>query len=226
MIRNVADQLIPIYLEDSNGDPVPGVIPVGSELRISKSGATLTNGVGVWTEVGGGHYTYEPTQAETNTPGFLTVLVVVTGAVPFPYTDEIQGSLQIGEDESLARRVPVWMADEDGIGVTGLTPLASDITVSTDGGAFATGLGSFGEAGGGLYYYQNDVTELGVMNVLSVIDTTLAALDYVYTYGPVYSQPGDSPVPSPLPPIVEPEIVDYVAAALDRLPFQYRTAPI
>ncbi len=89
------------------------------------------------------------------------------------------------------------------------------------------GLGTIGEAGGGLYFYENDPSELGARNVIRVVDTTAAASVYVYTFGPVGSavaaEDEDAPDPIEVPVVFgDPDYFDHEALALDRLPQQYR----
>lgn len=65
-----AARRVPIYLEDSIGNPVAALSIAGSECRISENGAAFVNCAGVVTEIGSGAYYYELPPAEVNVAGF------------------------------------------------------------------------------------------------------------------------------------------------------------
>lgn len=179
MIRNTPGQILPVYLEDAAGNPVTGVIPAAGELRLTLSGNTLQDGTGVWTEGGSGKYTYEMTQPESDTPGYVGILVTVPNAKPYPYVDEAEGSL-LPTSSAEARRVPVWVADVLGNGLEGLD---AEILyeIAFEEGDFEAISGTHGEAGGGFYYYENTSPELDY-RLITLKATHDDAEDYVYAY--------------------------------------------
>jgi hypothetical protein len=237
-----------VYLVDSSGTPVTGFVPASGELQVSLSGSALANGGGIWTEIGSGFYTYEATQAETQTYSFLALVITNAGIKTFVWTEDIGTRIAEGETDSAYLRIPLYLLLADGITpATGLD-LSIDVTSRTSINAVAFGVppGSFTEIGSGLYYYQADSSEVSNAGVLIVLcyDASITTFAYsqtitagLTTSGPTgesgyfgsYFGTGDnapaavSPVvtPTPIPvPVVagDAEYVDHAEAAVNRLP--------
>lgn len=216
---------IPVYLVDDAGDPVTGAAPTGSEIQASKSGAAWVNATGTWDEVGLGAYTYEATQAETETLSFLLLRVAATGARIYVYVADI-GDRIAQDSAGPARRVPVYLVDDTGDPVAGLTLSGAEVQLSLAGAGWAEGDGDAEEIGLGAYYYELTFAELVEgPGVLRVADA--AAQTYVYSWEtrPVEAVVEDD-APEPIPDsitygstIAE---IDHVEAALARLPSMHR----
>ena len=73
-----AQRRIPFYLvQDGDGKtPVTGLTFAAGDVKVSKDGAAEGNSLGTVTEIAGGLYYYEATQAEVDTLGFLTTRVI------------------------------------------------------------------------------------------------------------------------------------------------------
>lgn len=193
MIRNQDGQVIPVYLEDASGNPVTGVVPTTGQLRVSKSGDTLVNAMGTWHETGSGYYRYMPPAVETDTDSYLVVLVTTPGVIPYPIAAFIDGGLR-PESPPRARRVPIWMNNSAGAGVSFLALAGSDLQLAVNAAAFVNAAGARGASGDGLYYYENEPSDLsGTIVVLKALGA--GAKTYVYTYAP-----GASTQPTPLSP--------------------------
>ena len=228
---------------DADGLPVTGATPTGSQIRVSKSGETFATGAGTWTEVGVGNYYYEATQLEVATDSYTFLLVAYPDTLVFPYVVDIGNRIEQGETLVTACRIPIFLKDVDGVGVAGLTLSGSEVQVSINGAAFVNGAGTIGETGQGAYYYQTtEVDDIGYV-VLKVLPTDDEAEVYVYTFdiieavteiadagsyfGSYFGGPGiavevadvvtPATVVSPYT-AEEPEYVDHVASALNRLP--------
>lgn len=80
-----AQRRILIYLvDDTDGKAAEtGVTVVAGDIKISKNGGAEANHGGTWTEIAGGLYYYEFTQAELDTLGFLSWRLVKTGIRTF-----------------------------------------------------------------------------------------------------------------------------------------------
>lgn len=213
---------IPVYLVDDDGVPVTGAAPTGSELQVSRSGAAWANGAGAWGEVGSGLYYYQATQAETATASFLLLRVAVTGAQVYVFAVDI-GDRIAGDAAAAARCVPIYLVDDDGDGAPGLSPTAE---ISLAGGAWTAASGAVNPIGLGAYFYQLAESELVPgPGVLRIDDPGAQLLVYAWDVRPAAVEPV-APEPIPAAPSeggVIPEI-DHVAAALARLPHQYRGA--
>jgi len=220
MIRNLAGQIIPVYLEDSAGNPVTGAAPTGAELRITKSGDTLVNGAGTWFEVGSGYYLYRPPADETDTEGYLAVLVAASGAVVYPFVRFIDGALTT-TSEARARRVPIYLS-LGGVGVEGITINDGNTEIAVTVFNAVENVG--GESGGGLYYYELEVGELIPSPMVIKVDDA-AADTYVYWFevsqGVIDEDALPEPVESPID-AAAPAYIDHVEAALARLAEQYK----
>ncbi len=215
---------IAVYLKDTAGDPVTGATPTGTQLRVSQSGATLVNGAGVWFESGSGVYYYEATQAESRTDSYLFLLVAWPGALVFPLAVDVELDPSLGG----ARRVPIYLTDDAGAGVSGLTLSGAELAISIDGAAFATAIGTSGASGSGAYYYEPDATEVAVAGyrVLKVNDA--GAEIYVFAFDVPGAPAAVEPDPEPVPvPVVfgDPTYVDIVAEGLARLAQQFKGDP-
>ena len=215
---------IPVYLIDAARAPVIGAAPSGSELQVSKSGAAWATAGGVWTEVGLGAYTYEASKAETQTGSFLLLRVAATGARVYVYAVDIGDGLVIGA-EAEARRVPIYLVDEDGDEVTGLTLSGSEVQISIAGAAWATGTGTAAEIGLGAYYYELAEGELDEgIGMLRVSDA--GAQVYVYTWDVTPAAVALAEGTAPL--LADPEYaeglveIDHITAAIRRLPHMHR----
>lgn len=213
---------IAVYLVDTIGAPVTGVVPVGAELQVSKSGSAWGIGGGAWSELGLGLYAYEATLAEATTTSFLLLRVAVAGARPYVYATDIGDRISpvAVADE---RRVPIYLVDTFGDPATGVS--LTTLAVSTAGGALSTGAGTRVEIGLGAYYYELDVAELvegaGILRFASGGTQT-----YVYTWD---VRPAGTPLAVVTPPLEVPDtvteqvtVIDHVTAALRRLPHQFR----
>lgn len=83
--------LIPIYLEDTAGGPVPGQVIAGLDQMISLNGAVLVVAGGITAEIGGaglglGAYFYTPTPAEIAALGYDAIVIDKSpAALPYVY---------------------------------------------------------------------------------------------------------------------------------------------
>ena len=84
------------------------------------------------------------------------------------------------ESTAALRRVPILLTDaatgttaQTGVATTNIFPY-----VNINGGAFASGAGTVGEAGYGQYYYEMDSTEIGVLGLAGVHITAVGCRDY------------------------------------------------
>ena len=84
------------------------------------------------------------------------------------------------ESTAALRRVPILLTDaatgttaQTGVATTNIFPY-----VNINGGAFAGGAGTVGEAGYGQYYYEMDSTEIGVLGLAGVHITAVGCRDY------------------------------------------------
>jgi hypothetical protein len=79
---NAAQRKIPFFAIDDDGAdsfaPKTGLTFSPTEVKLSKNGAAEVDGTGTITEIGGGAYCYNATQAEVDTLGFLTIRPVKT----------------------------------------------------------------------------------------------------------------------------------------------------
>ncbi len=215
---------IPVYLVDGSGTGVAGAAPSGSEIRVSLSGAAWTSVGGSWIEIGAGAYVYEATQAETETDSFVMLRVAVAGARVYAYAVDI--GERIPEDATAtARRVPVYLVDGAGDGVTGLTPAGADVEVSRAGGPWAEANGAVVEIGLGAYYYELVEADLIIGTGLVRVADPGAEI-YVYTWDvlAVAGELAEEAEPVLADPSAGIDIapIDHVAAGLARLPHMYR----
>lgn len=84
------------------------------------------------------------------------------------------------ESDGNLRRVPILLTDA-ATGTTAQTGIASTNiypSVNINGGAFAGGAGTVGEAGFGQYYYQMDSTEIGTLGLAGIHITAVGCRDY------------------------------------------------
>jgi hypothetical protein len=84
------------------------------------------------------------------------------------------------ESDGNLRRVPILLTDaatgttaQTGVATTNIHPY-----VNINGGAFAGGAGTVGEAGYGQYYYQMDSTEIGTLGLAGIHITATGCRDY------------------------------------------------
>jgi hypothetical protein len=84
------------------------------------------------------------------------------------------------ESDGNLRRVPILLTDaatgttaQTGVATTNIFPY-----VNINGGAFAGGAGTVGEAGYGQYYYQMDSTEVGTLGLAGIHITAAGCRDY------------------------------------------------
>lgn len=84
---------IPFFaMDDDSADGYaskPGLSFSTTEVKLSKNGATEVDATGTVTEIGGGAYYYEATEAELGTIGFLTVRPAKTDVYTMPVTVQI-----------------------------------------------------------------------------------------------------------------------------------------
>jgi hypothetical protein len=84
------------------------------------------------------------------------------------------------ESDGNLRRVPILLTDA-ATGTTAQTGIASTNifpSVNINGGVFAGGAGTVGEAGFGQYYYQMDSTEIGSLGLAGIHITAVGCRDY------------------------------------------------
>ena len=84
------------------------------------------------------------------------------------------------ESDGNLRRVPILLTDA-ATGTTAQTGIASTNifpSVNINGGVFAGGAGTVGEAGFGQYYYQMDSTEIGTLGLAGIHITAVGCRDY------------------------------------------------
>jgi hypothetical protein len=84
------------------------------------------------------------------------------------------------ESDGNLRRVPILLTDA-ATGTTAQTGVATTTIfpyVNINGGAFAGGAGTVGEAGYGQYYYQMDSTEVGTLGLAGIHITAAGCRDY------------------------------------------------
>lgn len=231
---------IPVFLQ-SGGIGVTGFSPAAGELKISLSGDAAVNGGGVWAEIGGGIYTYQCTQAETQTLSYITLIVASTGIDTFCWFEDIGYRIAAGETAGARLRVPIFLIGTAGP-VLGAS-VATETQVSVNGGAFTAPSGTFGESGDGAYYYQAAPSEvatigslvLNIANALAPCVYTQSVLDAVNTtaiadgvsgyFGSYFGAgtevaPTPTPAPTPIPAAVTPASETYVnhaQSAIDRL---------
>jgi hypothetical protein len=245
---------IAIYLVDSDGEPVTGLTPTGSEVQVSASGEAFTNAAGVVTEIGDGAYYYQATEAESETLAYLLLKVVDAGLVAEPFVlateIEINGVVRLLVDEAdlTRRRAPIYLTDDSGDAVPALD-LDGVIEVSVDGAAFGAAAGTWVETGSGAYYYIPDDAEITTQGICIIKVAHGDARTYVYTfdvideYSPATSDCGnyfgnffgsceESEEVDTGPEPVEAEVTeasveytDHVLAAVDRLP-EYARAKV
>ena len=222
--RTAALRRILISLVDSNGDPVTGAAPSGSELTVSLSGGAWGAAGGSWAEVGEGAYYYEAAIAETRTGSFLAVRAAPAGAVPRVVAVDIGDRIAPTADAG-ARRVLLYFVDSNGDPVDRLDLGAATIEVSIAGAAWAAAAGVAGEIDDGAYYYELAPSERvpgpGMVRVEDpAIVTSTATWNVLAT--------GDSPAAVAVPLPVDPEyagpiaVIDHVTSAVARMPHQYR----
>jgi len=206
MIINYAEptaarRRIPVYLVDSTGAPVTGVVPAGAQLQVSKSGAAFANGAGTWAEVGSGLYHYEATLAEVTTDSYamLKVNVSPTASI-FVLAVDIDRRLVTNEASAARRRIPIYLVDSSGVPVTGLAIAGADRQVSENGGAFANGAGTVTETGSGAYYYELAAAEVDVPGFGALKVIKAPALTYVYSWSVYVPGSGAAPTLTNLEP--------------------------
>jgi len=209
---NPDERRIPIYLEDTSGNPVTGVVFAAGDIRVSKSGAAMADYAGTWTEVGGGLYYYEATQLEVTTPSFVMLAVTGTGAKKIVYTVGIGERISINNADPLARRIPIYLEDSTGAGVPGLA-LAGLSAFGKNGAAYVAPSGAFGEIENGAYYYELTLAEIDTagFGVLSILDPSI--LDFVYTWNVIDPGVGTITVsnvaPVPLQPVLPQDAIQF-----------------
>jgi hypothetical protein len=224
-----AQRQISIYLADVSNEPVTTAIPSGAQIRICKSGGALVNASGTWTNRGSGNYIYTAPQADAYTYSYLVLYIAYPGARRFVREIRID-TLRVGV-EAARRHFPIYLTDQNGQPVPGLALSSAEIQVSIAGAAFANAQGTVTEVGDGLYDYEASENEI-VQGPLTIRVTDAAAEPYVYTIDVFAASDDDSEhiedVGDPLPAAIEhddPEYVDFVESALNRLPYQFRDNP-
>lgn len=161
---------VPIFLADAAGNPVTGLTLSGAEVQVSKDGGALANGTGGTGEIGLGAYWYDLQAGEIG-PHSTLLKVRKTGTRGFDYFRSISEPVDIavGEPTAAGRRVPFLLVTTAGDRLAGAPPTpGTDIQLSKNGGAWfpANTGGTVGEVGGGDYYYQATVGEVGTSGFL------------------------------------------------------------
>ncbi len=172
-----AARRIPLDLDDGAGAEYTGTAPTGSEVLISISGSAFATASGTVTKLRNGDFYYEATQAETRGRGFRLLRLAKSGMGTAVFEWYV-GSRRASDADAVARRIPI-MLELSGAAVTGITLTGSEIEISVNGAAFATGTGTATEIGYGAYYYQPPASELSRgYSLLNVNDS--AADEYKY----------------------------------------------
>ena len=87
---------IPIYLEDFDRTPMPGLVLTGAEVQLSIGGAPFANGLGVVGVSGFGGYFYEPTILEIDGQGLRILKVTDPAAMIYDYAfDVVAGAAEV-----------------------------------------------------------------------------------------------------------------------------------
>lgn len=153
-----AARRIPLDLDDGAGGEYTGAAPSGSEVLISISGAAWQTAAGTCVKVRDGDYYYQATQAETVGRGFRLLRLAKTGMGTAIFEFHC-GNRRSNDSNAVARRIPIVLETSLGVPVTGLTLSGSEIEISVNGAAFATGGGTAAEIGYGAYYYEPTMAE-------------------------------------------------------------------
>jgi hypothetical protein len=165
---------IPVSIVDTSGAAVTGYVPSAGELQISYSGSTLATAPGSLVEIGGGAYYYQGTTADAAVEGFTLVRINHTGYRGIGWRP-VTGSSGI-------ITFPLEIDDADGLPVTGRAPSAGALHLSINGAAYGSATGTFGEIGGGAYYYAHDVRSISGF-VLLLVDGVANVYKPAYGWG-------------------------------------------
>jgi hypothetical protein len=193
---------IPIYLEDTAGDPVTGVVFAAADIRVTKSGDPMANSLGTSAEVGGGLYYYQATQAETVTLSYIMIAATGAGAKKYVFSVDIGNRIDVSNPIAAARRIPIYLENAAGNGVPGLV-LAGLSSFSKNGAALVAPAGSFTPLEFGAYSYEATLAEIDAagFGVMRVLDPLI--VDFVYTWDVIATAVGSIVVSNvaPVPPL-------------------------
>jgi hypothetical protein len=179
---------IPVYLETLLKVPVTGALPVGAQIMVSQSGGGWVNAAGIWFEDGAGLYYYQATQSESTTDSFLMLRVAWPGARVVVFSVDIGFRAVIAEPTPTKRRFPIYLEDQFGNGVPGLSITGAEQQLSKNGALLVNCLGTTTEVGGvglglGAYFYEATAAELDTLGYDALyIDKSPAAFQYVYEW--------------------------------------------
>lgn len=98
--QSLAGQDVPVRLFNNANNPVTGV--TAPTIQVSKSGAALVAvSDGAWTEIGSGCYNIQVDATDTNTVGYLLVIVTGTGFVDAPVLCWVRANTEKDIDDKL-----------------------------------------------------------------------------------------------------------------------------
>lgn len=217
---------IPVFLSTQVGDvPITGEVPAIGDLQVSLSGGAWTNAAGVWHEVGGGHYYYEAARSETLTSSFVAVRVAVPGEAGALLAVDVGDRIAAPETAAVALRIPIFLFEVDGTPTPGQTPSGTDVLVSLNGAPFQPAAGVVVEIGEGAYFLTLSAAEIVEgYGVIEISGTDAEPFRNTWSVRPASAPAAVGPAPIPASPSIGAQIVpiDHTAAALARLPGQYR----
>lgn len=231
----ITSNLIPVFLVDGSGAPLIGPVTFATgETLVSLDTGDFANASGVIEEIGGdgngrGMFVYGATSDEYD-HSIMTFAVKKTGVGAFLFTSSLpfQSELFAGDTDSNKRTVVVYVVNASGVGLTGKTKTDVNLAVSTNAGAWIAGGGTFTAIAGvdGAYRYAFTDAELvnGLVLVILGGGVTGARVFGLGTFvGPAAAVAPSPPTPVPFPVVYgDPEYVDLVQHAIDRLPYQFQ----
>lgn len=231
----ITSNLIPVFLIDAAGAPLIGPVTfAGGETLVSLDEADFGNALGAIHEIGGagngrGMFVYGAT-AEEYAHSIMTFAVKKTGVAAFLFTSALpfQPELYAGETDDSKRTAVVYVVNSSGVGLTGKTKTDVNLAVSSNAGAWVAAAGTFvaiaGVDGAYRYHFTDDELVNGLVLVILGGGVTGARVFAIGTFvGPPQNSGANPPAPLPVPVVYgDPDYIDLVQKAIDRLPYQFR----
>lgn len=88
--------------------------------------------------------------------------------------------MRFAEPVAALRRIPAYLVDEFGAGVTGVVPTGAELRVSKSGAALGNAGGTWAEVGSGFYYYEATLAEVTTASYLLLRVAVTGVRPYVF----------------------------------------------
>lgn len=224
---------LPIFIVNSSGDGVTGLTFATSDIVTAIDGGAYDESTGTSDEIGYGLYFYEAADADISGSS-LRVLAEKSPHVPFELATPIPVLIEFRAGTTGDERfIPLRLVDasNEGIDDADPDPDADDLLVSIDGAEPIAATGTWINIGSGGYWYDPSEAERetpgmfalivrGVGDGVTPLPKPLVVVCYIGDPVPVVPEP---PTPIAVPITYgDPEYVDHVQLAIDRLPQQFK----